>query len=42
MSANRFKIGDIVQFGNSNAHMGIVEGVGKGTTPIEEWRAVAG
>lgn len=40
MSANRFKIGDLVRWNSSNAHIGIVEGVGKGNTPSEEWCAV--
>ena len=40
MSANRFKIGDLVQWGDSNTHVGIVAGVGNATTHIESWCAV--
>jgi hypothetical protein len=40
VSANRFKIGDLVQFGNSNKCIGIVEGIGDCTTNIESWCAV--
>ena len=28
MSANKFKIGDLVQYRDSNEHMGIIEGIG--------------